>query len=349
MSVPQATLVKDAVVADLVPDSEKMKYLSTHHSFPAGIREHFRLSCQQFAIRYWVIDNSGSMMTVDGSRIVSSPNGPVLVGASRWAELADSLLFHAELAANLGAPTEFQLLNDPMGSPRVLSVGYGYKDQEMAGARAMAQSAPTGGTPLCARIREVVEAIRYQEASLRAAGKRALVVIASDGEPSDGIVEHALWPLKTLPACVVVRLCTETEVVVNFWNKVDADVEVEMDVLDDLVSEAAEIRAVNPYVTYGLALHRLREFGCVHKLFDLLDERSLAPSELLDLVRLFYGDCDLPHPEVDLKQFMTALAAVQSNDPNANVWDPIKRSKTTWINMRLLEAIHAKPKCCLLM
>ena len=39
------------------------------------------------------------------------------VQCSRWAELADSLRFHATVAEKLGAPTEFRFLN---GSPPII-------------------------------------------------------------------------------------------------------------------------------------------------------------------------------------------------------------------------------------
>eukprot|EP01034_Spumella_vulgaris_P015571 gene15571-19896_t len=69
--------------------------------------------------------------------------------------------------------------------------------------------------------------------------QKALVVIATDGEASDGEVAEAMRPLKDLPV----------------WAK--------------------EIHAYNPWLTYGEPLQRLREFGCSVKELDLLDERRL--------------------------------------------------------------------------
>ena len=110
----------------------------------------------------------------------------------------------------------------------------------------MIQSEPDGATPLCQAIRQVTAEIRSREASLRGAGKRAVVVIASDGAASDGDVHAALRPLKSLPAWVVVRLCTDDDAVVQYWNAVDEDLELDMDVLDDLAGEAAEVTEANP-------------------------------------------------------------------------------------------------------
>ena len=66
-------------------------------------------------------------------------------------------------------------------------------------------------TPLCANIRRVVENIQKYEDTLRACGQKACVIIATDGQSSDGDIIEAMKPLEKLPCWVVVRLCTNEE------------------------------------------------------------------------------------------------------------------------------------------
>jgi hypothetical protein len=60
---------------------------------------------------------------------------------------------------------------------------------------------------------------------------------------------------------VVVRMCTDEGEITEYWNNLDQELEVEMDVLDDLYGEAVEVHKQNKWLTYGEPLHRLREWG----------------------------------------------------------------------------------------
>ena len=173
------------------------------------------------------------------------------------------------------------------------------------------------------------------------------MVIASDGEPSDGDVHAALEPLARLPVWVVVRLCTEEDRVVDFWNAVDEDLELNMDVLDDLAGEAAEVAGHNPWLCYGEELHRLREWGCQRKVFDLLDERKLHVNEVAAACGLILGGAaaDLPHPEVDWKAFVAGLDAAQKQLGKA--WNPLTKRESHWIDIRRLNRTYGKGGCAI--
>ena len=48
-------------------------------------------------------------------------------------------------------------------------------------------------------------------------------------------------PLELLPVWVVIRLCTDEDKMVNYWNGIDNEIELNMDVIDDPLGEAEEI------------------------------------------------------------------------------------------------------------
>ena len=130
------------------------------------------------------------------------------------------------------------------------------------------------------------------------------VVIWTDGKPDHKkAFVRELQLLLKLPVRVVMRLCTGDGDVVEYYSELDealsrvAPVEASasvaagpgggnrprsrshaFDVLDDVRSEAFEVGKVNRWLTYGAALHFMREFGVDYPTFDLLDERKLSES-----------------------------------------------------------------------
>jgi hypothetical protein len=276
---------------------------------PSGLIDCLANAHAATARRYWIVDNSGSMSIQDGNRVLSNNK---LVSCSRWQELGDTLRWQGQVASTLGAHTEFRMLNEWINHTNTLRQHHvvvgapgGDDNDALNQLNAAIASTPAKGTPLCAALREVVSEIQALAPELRAAGKSVSVIIASDGEASDGdmnTVKATLAPLANLPCDVVIRLCTDEVHVVNYWNDIDNDLELDLDVLDDTAGEGVEVRELNPWIGYGEALHRVREFGAAPKVFDLIDEKKLAITESADFIRHVIGDgaVDLPDPQVSV-------------------------------------------------
>eukprot|EP00607_Mallomonas_marina_P007237 CAMPEP_0182416452 /NCGR_PEP_ID=MMETSP1167-20130531/740_1 /TAXON_ID=2988 /ORGANISM="Mallomonas Sp, Strain CCMP3275" /LENGTH=288 /DNA_ID=CAMNT_0024589213 /DNA_START=218 /DNA_END=1087 /DNA_ORIENTATION=+ len=285
------------------------------------------------------------MNTNDGHRLAVRGHTTKVVSCSRWTELIEGLKFHAELANTANALTEFRFLNghDPILVGLPFDSGSGFHEAMTT----FSTLSPNGRTPLCRQIQAVIDSIKTMEPNLRANGQSVVLTIATDGESTDGNIADALKPLENLPVLVVIRLCTDAEDVVNYWNNVDAELELALDVLDDLHGEAGEVSEFNKWLTYGEPLHHLREFGMTLKEFDLLDETKLSYDQMRLMCALFVGDgyaSELPDPTIDWQAFYNAVDdRVKVNDMT---YCPRKDRMRPWINMKQLSRAYGPHEGC---
>ena len=133
----------------------------------------------------------------------------------------------------------------------------------------MTKIRPGGVTPLTQHVREIQKQVSAMAHDLTENGKQVAIILATDGLPTDqqgrgGKVAmnefvEALRSLEGLPVWLVIRLCTDEDHVCEFYNDLDAQLELSLEVLDDYIGEAKEVYAKNPWLCYGLPIHRCRE------------------------------------------------------------------------------------------
>jgi len=234
-------------------------------------------------------------------------------------------------------------------------------DSDMHNAlRVMKNTRPGGCTPLTAHILDIYNEIQDMIPTLRSTGQRVVVVLATDGLPTNerGVCNEgtkaefvrALKRLEELPVWVVIRLSTDEDKVVQFYDELDQQLELDLDLLDDYTAEAKEIVSENPWLNYSLPLHRLREMGYQQRVMDQIDERQLTKSELRDYCCLVFGDTGrvndreliLADPSIDWKQFLKDLDRLQKHEPMQ--YDPIERRNRPWINTKKLDRSYGKHK-----
>lgn len=316
---------------------------------------------QAIQLRIWIVDNSGSMKTNDGNKIcLGKGNGvSIVAGCSRWTEMQQTVEYHARLAALIQAPTTFRMLNDPGHVDRPQQFGIAQNsveqiDQDLAVAiNTITNTSAAGVTPLTRHIREIREQIVELAPQLRSTGSKVAIVVATDGLPSNESgdsnsqtrydFEQALRSLEGLPIWIVVRLCTDEKDVVDYWNEVDSNLEFNIEVLDDFVSEAKEIYGHNRWLNYGLPLHRIREMGFHDSLLDLLDETKLSKEELRKFCKLLFGAGymdEAPDPDIDWNGFCRVL--MQANNAEQKQWNPIRKRMEPWINMNVLQREYGR-------
>jgi hypothetical protein len=324
--------------------------------FPIGLAQELKKSKLSFPLRLWVVDNSGSMLNSDCSRVVESEGsggGKMdVIKCNRWNELQHTVQRQAQLAQILGARTTFRLLNKSRTPGSVDEFTVHNLESEVEHANfVMASTRPDGVTPLTEHIVAMHDRIIAMQDNLVANGQRVAVVIATDGIPSDkygdspdevrGAFCEALKKLQTLPVWIVLRLCTTEKDVLKFYQKMDKHLERPLECIANYTNEGKEIRTFNSWLNYALPLHRCREMGYHHRVFDLLDERELTIEELREFLELLFGAsafANAPNIHSDWKNFVSFLNTVLQNEERQ--WCPHSKKLEGWIDLRKLNVVY---------
>lgn len=194
---------------------------------------------------------------------------------TRWAEVGDVVRFHMDAAIAGHLITELHCINRP---PIMLGANNGVNARVVSN---ILDDRPGGKCNICTTIRAVAERIRPISNQLRAYNEKVAVTILFSGESDDGDILSAVKELALLPVWIVLRLCTGKEDVINYWTQLDADLELNVDVILHWQREAKEVMTFNYWLNYGEPLHRLREFGINVREFDLVDQCELNSEQML--------------------------------------------------------------------
>eukprot|EP00927_Polykrikos_kofoidii_P067319 TRINITY_DN62820_c0_g1_i1.p1 TRINITY_DN62820_c0_g1~~TRINITY_DN62820_c0_g1_i1.p1 ORF type:complete len:499 (-),score=67.06 TRINITY_DN62820_c0_g1_i1:153-1574(-) len=331
-----------------------------------------RLICEEdqgVALRIFLLDNSGSTCTYDGKILEDEETGGKLrmTPCSRWEEIKQMALRQATINIAMGVACEFVLLNPAGRFSGYVQEGVDYvtinpskgkTEIKLDELRLMLdRTRPQGPTPLRERITEIYQRIKREHGHLLQAGLSIVVVVATDGLPTCPVIGapteaarsnfvKALRSLTTdLPVFVVIRLCTDEDDVVDYYNRVDEEEELPLEVIDDIEGEAREVASKgNGWLAYSPLIHAIREGGTSVKLFDTLDERRLTPLEVRLLAgHLLQREDEAPLPIGDAQLFVRlAEQRLKSMPP---VYNALKRSMGPCVNMSLLRrAIQAPPR-----
>jgi hypothetical protein len=315
---------------------------------------------QRIGKRIYLLDNSGSMNASDGNLLSDSGSGRIVSRpCTRWEEICAFAEDHARWNLAVGTPCEFILLNSTGRSPSVepqegrdfVSVDRSFGDDsgQMRSLHTLLRNnGPRGVTPIADRLEEIRLRLHDQAEELARRQQMVFLTIATDGLPTSAWSgqstaedqEQMVFALRRLgaelPVQLVIRLCTDDDSTVQFYNKIDDELEWPLDVLDDFASEAKEILGKgNGWFTYTPLLHRIREAGTLCKLLDDLDEKRFTPRDARKMVELLSNDSTLMSAGTDKEFIKKVEKMIASEKP---VFDPVSQKMMPFVNIKKLRA-----------
>ena len=343
-----------------------VQYLQAQ-GFPHGLIQALGQLSATCPLRVWILDNSAAMQTVDAH--ILQPDY-TQVSVTRWQELVDCVLYHADLARRMHWPTRFALLHanagaGTSGGTTPVQQHFALHQPHTGGQtvapdqefqilrRELLRVVPQGPADVLTQLRLLRDYLTSIAAQLqhRQPPPRIPIVIVTQGLLTDAhgqkgphlgqALIQMLQSFVHLPVSFVLRLVTDDEPAFEFYNALDARLPstVSLDVLDDFYGEALEVYLRNPWLCYAIVLHRFREMGggTALEVFDTLDERALTLSELHVFLQFLLGVA-LPTPQQDWVAFCAQVQYCQARErPH---WNPVLKQVTPWINLPLLQSIY---------
>ena len=188
-------------VTDPKIDEATARQFMTEQGWPSGLQQSMIQSVARTPVRFFICDDSASMQSTDGKRLLGKGRETKLVQSTRWSEMTDAMKFHVHLAKSARCPTAFRLLN------RAGSVSIGFAKNSTTAAESEKvhklmlafEESPMGKTPLCRNVREVISVLQPMCDQLRASNKKAVIIIMTDGEPRYEATRPSPLPLARLP------------------------------------------------------------------------------------------------------------------------------------------------------
>merc|ERR1711907_503223 len=114
------------------------------------------------------------------------------------------------------------------------------------------QNFPGGGTPLTERLHDLRSRLKQSAPELQKDGRKLMLILVTDGIPNgsrQAFAEAIRMLARDLSVHVVVRLCTNEDNVSDFYDEVDKELELSLDILDDFQGEARNIYSHNSWLT----------------------------------------------------------------------------------------------------
>ena len=242
------------------PDYDKLFNMLVNKGFSRGLAQFFVEETKKFTKYYYLLDTSGSMSSNDGKQFIDGH----ITRCSRFAEMSALGTGIYELFSQCGIPAKFINFN---GLSTDTSINY-----EQVPFNKIVET-PSGGTPLKSILTGLYNEIAHIP------GNKKLVLV-TDGESTDGDITEIIKQIQHYNTSITIRLCTDQRVIVDYWNNIDKDLEIRLDIIDSYPDEIEEVNVYNKRLNYTKEFHSIREYGVLDHRLDHVDENALSPDDI---------------------------------------------------------------------
>jgi hypothetical protein len=343
----ERALIDEVSYSESVISSRQLVVNLMQKGLPYGLADEVATTKRFFPTRFWIVDN-GINMRMNDSRFIQPKNDSAeFVPCSRWDELQSTVEYHMKVAYAIQTPTTFVMMKEYPGQYQKITVAGDnasalHSDQDRAVDIIHNTELSESKTSLLRSLHEVlclVQTTGHNRGSVLVIAVNDLVADSNGVSNRDckrelidclrSFQEHGVW--------IVVRLCTRDDEVVAYYHSLRKYLEKPLEILEDHLHVAQEIYKYNPWINYSEPLHRCREMGFHHPLFDVIDERPLEKIELRPFLSLILGQepfYDAPDANSNMDKFISFVEELVEREEMR--WNPVTKALCPWIDVPIL-------------
>jgi hypothetical protein len=250
-----------------------------------------------------LVDDSASM---GSSNTLIDPNTNQITTTTRWREAQTFTNTLVDFAMTLDDDgIDIYFLNRP-------SI---FKVQNKSVVDAAFHALPNGGTPIVRTLNQIYTKYQHNE-------KNVLVIIITDGEPTDAGSENAdllavfnrIFSNTNPQFRISMMICSDDEIVLSIYNEIDRRYD-EFDLSDDFVEERRQIMRVQGRqfsFEYGDYICKIL-LAPICKQLDMLDEKKLDVNYIVKTFTKTYDDYGLQRAMADSKSGYESISRTIGN------------------------------------
>jgi hypothetical protein len=343
----ERAIVDEVSFSESVISSRQLVVNLMQKGLPYGLADEIATTKRFFPTRFWIVDNDINMRMNDSRFIQPRDDSAEIVPCSRWDELQSTVEYHIRVAYAIQTPTTFLMMKENPGQYQKITVAGDnasalHSDQERAIDIIRNMQLSRSKTSLFWSLHEVLRLVLATDHNRGSVLVIAVndVAVDANGNSNRDCKQDLIDCLRNFQeqgVRIVIRLCTRDDDVVAYYYSLRKYLEKPLEILEHHLHVAQEVYKHNPWINYAEPLHRSREMGFHHPLFDVIDERPLEIKELRQFLCMIFGQepfFDAPDENSNIDEFISFVDELVEREEMR--WNPVTKTLGPWIDVPLL-------------
>ena len=244
-----------------ISDYNRLNNMMISKGFYEELSKFFCEQIYKVTKTFFILDTSASMSSSDGKIFDEGK----IIKCSRFTEMQKIVKDVFSLFFECQIPSKFTNLKCEYVDTLDSHININSIDEIV--------SVTEGETSLKVILNNLKSEINYSS------GQKKLVII-TDGKSHNSDIAKTLKEIQGFDVSITIRLFTDDEKSITYWNNINKDLEIKLDIINSYFNEIIKVKKYNPKLNYTTYFHKLREYGVIDPRFHHIDQISLSKYDI---------------------------------------------------------------------